>query len=471
MRHGLILAGMFGWMMNSYAAGIFDITTTTPQITVSPRQTTTLVYQVQNTSGRDMSQMTYFPPPLTTILSDGTTCNHSLLKNDTCIVMLSLTAPGQQGEMILKPLSVCADDGHVCSASDAENRAHLTIGNATVYVANFGSNTVSVIDGASNQVVATIPVGSQPRWYLNGSFNPSAPITPDGTKLYVPNVASGDVSVISTATNSVLTTVPVNSVSSGLVITPDSSKAYIVGAIDTVDVISTASNIVTASISVGLVPLTAAITPNGAKVYVQDQGFGDIAVISTATDTVITVIRVNAFPGVIAMVPDGTKLYVPFDIGLVDVISTATDAVISQITVGSSSPISVYITPDGSKGYLPNGDASSVSVISTLTDSFIKTISTAVGSVDTVLAITPDGTKGYTAGGGNFVDVISTATDTVIASVPVGTNAVSAAVNPDGSKVYIGNDGSANVSVISTATDTVIATVPVGNNPDSIAIL
>jgi YVTN family beta-propeller protein len=39
------------------------------------------------------------------------------------------------------------------------------------------------------------------------------------------------------------------------------------------------------------------------------------------------------------------------------------------------------------------------------------------------------------------------------------------AVTPDGTKVYITNEVSNNVSVIDTATNTVIATVPVGDNP------
>ena len=41
--------------------------------------------------------------------------------------------------------------------------------NGFMYVANFGSNTVSVIDPATNTVVATIPVGTHP---FGIAFNP-----------------------------------------------------------------------------------------------------------------------------------------------------------------------------------------------------------------------------------------------------------------------------------------------------------
>jgi YVTN family beta-propeller protein len=78
------------------------------------------------------------------------------------------------------------------------------------YVANQGSNSVSVIDLTQSPpaVVATIPVGSQPD---------AAAASADGTRLYVPNFGSGSVSVIDTATNAVVKTVTVGSRPTGVV--------------------------------------------------------------------------------------------------------------------------------------------------------------------------------------------------------------------------------------------------------------
>ena len=61
-----------------------------------------------------------------------------------------------------------------------------------VYVTNVLSNTVSVIDPATNKVVATIPVGSVSRG--------SSGVAVDSTNglIYVPNVRSNTVSVVST---------------------------------------------------------------------------------------------------------------------------------------------------------------------------------------------------------------------------------------------------------------------------------
>ena len=77
------------------------------------------------------------------------------------------------------------------------------------YVALFLDNTVSVIDTATNTVVATIAVGGF-----------GIAITPDGTRAYVTNEFSNTVSVIDTATNTVVATIPVGSLPLWVAITP-----------------------------------------------------------------------------------------------------------------------------------------------------------------------------------------------------------------------------------------------------------
>ncbi len=79
------------------------------------------------------------------------------------------------------------------------------------YVANFSSNNVSVIDTATNTVVATVPVGTNPV---------GVAITPDGAFACVANFTSNTVSVIDTASNTVVATVPVGSNPVGVAITP-----------------------------------------------------------------------------------------------------------------------------------------------------------------------------------------------------------------------------------------------------------
>jgi YVTN family beta-propeller protein len=72
--------------------------------------------------------------------------------------------------------------------------------NNRVYCANYGSDNVSVIDGATNQVIATIPVGDGPFALVWNSTN---------NKVYCANWNSDNVSVIDGATNQVIRTIQV----------------------------------------------------------------------------------------------------------------------------------------------------------------------------------------------------------------------------------------------------------------------
>ena len=81
-------------------------------------------------------------------------------------------------------------------------------------------------------------------------------ITPDGTRAYVTNRRRDTVSVIDTATNTVIgTPIPVGNSPVGVAVTPDGTRAYVTNQLDdTVSVIDTATNTVIATIPVGSRP-------------------------------------------------------------------------------------------------------------------------------------------------------------------------------------------------------------------------
>lgn len=129
------------------------------------------------------------------------------------------------------------------------------------YVANLWSNSVSVIDTATNTVVATIPVAVEPS---------AVALNPTGTRLYVTNTRDRTVSVIDTATHTEIATVSVGVGPAGVAVNPAGTRAYIVNSgLDTVlphagktkvgpsdvSVIDTATNTVIATVAVGNVSL------------------------------------------------------------------------------------------------------------------------------------------------------------------------------------------------------------------------
>ncbi|MEU6016683.1 IPT/TIG domain-containing protein [Streptomyces sp. NPDC047515] len=286
---------------------------------------------------------------------------------------------------------------------------------------------------------AVIPVGSNP---LGVALNPG------GSGAYVANAASNTVSVIDTATNTVTATIPTGAGPTLLAISPDGARVYVTlsGAAQ-LGVIDTVTNTVTANIAVGGSPIGVAVTPNGARVYVANQSDNTVSVIDTATSTVTATVPVGNRPLGVSVTPDGTRAYVGnTQSNTVSVIDTATNTVTATIAVGSGPEI-VAFTPDGSLAYASNGNGNTVSVIDTATNTVTATI--AVGTQPRDVASSPDGSHVYVANyGSNTVGVINTATNTVAGNLRVGEGPTGIAVPPDDSRLYVTNTDAGTVSVI-----------------------
>jgi YVTN family beta-propeller protein len=93
---------------------------------------------------------------------------------------------------------------------------------ARVYVANFGSNSVSIVDTMAFEVVGTVFVDS-------GPF--ALALSPDGATLYV-STNQNTVSVVDTATRTKIGSIPVGNHPQGLSVTPDGAWLYVANLLD-----------------------------------------------------------------------------------------------------------------------------------------------------------------------------------------------------------------------------------------------
>ena len=283
------------------------------------------------------------------------------------------------------------------------------------YVVNHGDATVTVVDTATNAVVATVAVGNQPL---------AAAVHPAGTRAYVTNqVPAGTVSVIDTGINGVVATVTVGARPSGAAVKSPGDRLYVTNRDDkNVSVIDTATNTVVATIPVGNNPLGIAIDPSGTPAYVVNNGDNNVSVIDTNANQVVATIPVGNDP--------------------------------SHVTVG----------PSGRRAYVANSSNASVSVIDSGFQSVVATVP--VGNIPEGVAVDPSGGRLYVANSGpNSVSVVDTASNTVVATVPVGLTPFELAFRPDGARVFVANRQSGSVSVIDTTSNTVTATVPAGFTP------
>ncbi|MDB5007180.1 MAG: beta-propeller fold lactonase family protein [Mucilaginibacter sp.] len=285
---------------------------------------------------------------------------------------------------------------------------------ALAYIASYNGNSVSVVNTATNSIVSKIAVGTNPI---------GVAISPDGSLVYITNQGAGSVSVINALTNAVAATIPVGDYPSGISVSPDGKTVYVAnGGSNTISVINTATNMVTATLSGFSEPGGVTVSPDGSKVYVANEGSNDIAIINTTTNAVATNIPVGTYP------------------------------------------IGITISPDGNSVYVVNGMSNSVSVINTTTNAVTGTIP--VGSSPHGISISPDGSRIYVVNS-NSVSVINTATKAVIATIPVGNGTFGLSVSPDGALVYVPNALDNTVSVISTSTNTVVSTFTISANPES----
>jgi RHS repeat-associated protein len=121
-----------------------------------------------------------------------------------------------------------------------------------VYVGCTGASAVAVISTASESVIATISTSAY------SGYPGGIAVTPDGTKAYLSMLSGTSVLAINTSTNTITTSIPVTSGGYGAAVTPDGTEAYIPnigdGEGNTVSVIGTATDTVLATVTVGRFP-------------------------------------------------------------------------------------------------------------------------------------------------------------------------------------------------------------------------
>jgi autotransporter-associated beta strand protein/YVTN family beta-propeller protein len=283
------------------------------------------------------------------------------------------------------------------------------------YITNFGASDVSVINTATNTVIASpIPVQN---------FPAGVAITPDGRFALITNEnATGTVSIIDAAARTALPgSIPVGTFPIGIAVTPNARFAYVANGNDTVSVFEVSTNsapIATVPLGTGTQPFGVAVTPDGRFAYISNFGTDTVSVIATATNTVVgSPIPVGVSPEGVAVTPDGRFVYVTnFGDGTVSVINRVTN-VVTAISVGGS-PAGIAITPNGNLVFIATQSTNSVSVINTTTN---QVVSIPAGNTPEGVAITPDGSFAYVTNfGDNTVSVIKVGSNTVLQTIGVG---------------------------------------------------
>jgi len=256
---------------------------------------------------------------------------------------------------------------HDVAVDPGSNRVYVT--------ATYPVNTprVAVIDGGSNTVVATVPVGLSP---LGIAVNLAT------SRVYVTGRDSDNVTVIDGATNTVMATVPVGLSPVGVAVNPTTNLIYVANwEGDSVSVIDGGSNTVVATVPAGDWPYGVAVDPVTNRIYVTNAAHnGTVSVIDGGSNTVVATIPVGSSPLHVAVNPATNRIYVASS-----VIDGQSNAVVATLPWGSGRR-DVAVNPTTNRIYVA---ADRVWVIDGATNSVLYSLGTAYGAMVGGVAVNP----------------------------------------------------------------------------------
>lgn len=187
------------------------------------------------------------------------------------------------------------------------------------------------------------------------------------SRLYVGNYDTSNISIVDTATGSLLTRLPTGDRSpNGVAGNPLTNMVYVAnGNSYSVGVIDANTNGLADTIIVGACPWDVAVNPYTKKIYVVNMGYWTVSAISGYTNRVVATPWTDFRPTMVAVNPYTNKIYVA-DHGSwneVTVIDGATNTVIATLTVGTNPDDGIVIDTATNQVYVTKGSSNTLSVI------------------------------------------------------------------------------------------------------------
>src|SRR5882757_235562 len=258
------------------------------------------------------------------------------------------------------------------------------------YIANRAAGVLTVFDTTRNAVTGTIPVPQGGPQFIAFS--------PDGSRAYVSifnnNRTVNVVGVLDTASGQFLAMVPVRVPPLALDLPPEGKRDYVRNhESGSITVIDTATNTVVHTIQVAPNPHWLDISKDGTRIYAANHESNLVSVIDTANYAVLATIPVGNSPHSIIALPDKPLvLNVNYDSNTLSVIDTNTNAVIKTIPTGSH-PQDLTLSADGRHVYIATVDENAVQVLNVQSLEITATVPT--GKSPTSVAVAPDGRQAY----------------------------------------------------------------------------
>lgn len=280
---------------------------------------------------------------------------------------------------------------------------------AMVAAVNPDSDSITLMDAVTLEVIEEVPVGDDPR---------TLSFTPDSRALLVANQSSANVAILDVARPRRIVQIPVGSMPYGVV-------------------------------------------TDGQHAFIAEFALGNLAVIDLSDNSVVKRLPVGPFPAGLALLPwapddvgdvqGGLLLVAHFFNGQVTVVDLATLSVVARASTGLGTNLSQFLVvgPETAKVYLPQTRSNSTNTA--------LTFDTTVFPVVNVLDL-------------NDFSLLTRDRITIDTADQPANSPFAAALSPDESRLFVVHAGSDNVSVIDLAGNQGLGNIDVGANPRGIAI-
>jgi len=330
-----------------------------------------------------------------------------------------------------------------------------------VYTADQTSNTVSVIDPSTNRLLGVIKLGDPVPGALSPLYKGQLLVhglgySPDSKTLAVVSIGSNSVTLIDTATNKVKGTVYVGRSPHEAFFTPDGRELWVtVRGENYVSVIDPAEMKEIRRIEMANGPGMTMFGPDGRYAFVCSSFTPELAVVDAASHEVLKRLpQTSPFCPNIAVSPESDELWITLkDVGKVQVFSAKPP--FEQKALLETGPITNHVNfvnnRNGKFAYVTVGGTNQVKAYRRgVVPELIATIP--VGSLPHGIWPSGDGSRVYVGlENDNMVAAIDTLTNQVIANIPIGQTPQALVYVPDA--VPVGS-ASANLSPLGQAGDT-----------------
>ena len=349
------------------------------------------------------------------------------------------------------------------------------------------SGTTSLASVANTDIVPSSP----PNQTVSAS---AVAVSPNGNFVAAVNPDSNSITLVDSVSLEILTEIHVGQDPRTLCFTPDSKKVLVTNhGSGTLSILDIAQSDEIAQYSVGSMPY--GVVTDGTRAYVSEYGQSALSVIDLETGALLKRVQVDPFPAGLALTRNGDRLFIThFFTGRVTAFYLPTSTVTGITSTGNDTNLSQFIavSPDGKKAYLPQTrsnvtnrarlfDTTVFPVVNVLELTSMRLMVKERITLDTpdepvnmpfAVALSPDGNTLFLANAGSDdISVIDLSTNRGIAHLNVGANPRGIAITPDGSRVFANNTLDGTLSVIDTTALNVTAQITLTEIPLASSLL